>query len=141
MLFPITKEVEQHLIDYIHVYLRDKKKITYATRNIYLAAIFTFYAMNNSTLNKKKIYSYLGEQTRIHRDRPYATEEIRRLLHGIDLLLCSIVLLLSSWGCRRARSYNYYYRHQQTSTHLRIIMSQLYATCNDKGKRDGMSTE
>jgi hypothetical protein len=54
MLFPITKEVEQHLIDYIHVYLRDKKKITYATRNIYLAAIFTFYAMNNSTLNKRK---------------------------------------------------------------------------------------
>jgi len=96
--------------------------------------------MNNSTLNKKKIYSYLGEQTRIHRDRPYATEEIRRLLHGIDLLLRSIVLLLSSCGCRRARSYNYH-RHQQTSTHLRIIMSQLYATCNDKGKRDGMSTE
>ena len=88
-----------------------QRKNSIPTRNIYLAAVFTFYAMNNSTLNKKKIYRYLWEQTRIHRDRPYATEEIRRLLHGSDLLLRSIVLLLSSCRCRQARSYNDH-RHQ-----------------------------
>jgi hypothetical protein len=30
---------------------------------IYVAAVLTFYAMNNITLNKKKIYRYVGDHT------------------------------------------------------------------------------
>jgi hypothetical protein len=70
LLFPTTKEVEQHLVEYI-VYLRDEKKITYATRNLYVAAVFTFYAMNNITEQKEnlQICRAADTDTRIHRDR------------------------------------------------------------------------
>jgi integrase len=92
-----VKTIEQHLIEYM-VYL--KTRILYSTRMVYCSAVFTFYAMNDITLNKKKLYRYLGEQTRGHRDRAYTTEEISKLLDASDLRLRSIVLFLSSTGCR-----------------------------------------
>lgn len=45
------KVIESHLRDYM-VYLRNR--ISYATRMVYCSAVFTFYAMNDVTLNKKK---------------------------------------------------------------------------------------
>jgi hypothetical protein len=36
---------------------------------IYVAAVLTFYAMNNITLNKKKIYRYVGDHTDTSRPR------------------------------------------------------------------------
>jgi len=38
--------------------------------------------MNDITLNKK-IYKYLGEQTSVHRDRAYTTEEMLQELYQI----------------------------------------------------------
>lgn len=91
------KTIESHLIDYM-VYL--KSKVQYSTRNVNCSAIITFYAMNDIILNKKKLYRYLGEQTRAHRDRAYTTEEIHRLLEYADARLSAIVLLISSCGLR-----------------------------------------
>lgn len=51
-------------------------------------------------MNKKKILRYLGESTRAHKDRAYTTEEIAALLDCADLRLRSIILILSSCGCR-----------------------------------------
>ena len=36
--------------------------LRYATRSQYLAAIITFYDLNEVILNRKKIYRYLGEE-------------------------------------------------------------------------------
>lgn len=78
------------------VYL--KNNVAYSTRNVRCSAVFTFYLMNDVILNKKKLYRYLGEQARAHRDRAYIAEEIHKLLEGSDLRLNSIVLLLASSG-------------------------------------------
>jgi integrase len=91
------KTIEQHLIEYM-VYL--KPRIAYSTRMVYCSAVVTFYTMNDILVNKKKLYRYLGEQTRGHRDRAYTTEEIAKLVDGADLRMRSIVLFLSSTGCR-----------------------------------------
>jgi integrase len=54
--------------------------------------------MNDVTLNKKKLYRYLGEQTRAHKDRAYTAEEIAKILQSCDLRLKAIVLLMASSG-------------------------------------------
>jgi integrase len=94
-----SKQIEQALIRYA-VFLRDKLKVAYATRNLYLASPLSFYSLNDVTLNKKKIQRYLGETTRAHKDRAYTTEEIAAILGCADARLRSIVLLLGSCGCR-----------------------------------------
>jgi integrase len=56
--------------------------------------------MNDVLLNRKKIYKYLGEYEKVHRDRAYTTEEIAKLLHFCDQRLKAIVLFLASSGSR-----------------------------------------
>lgn len=91
------QQIQSHLTDYM-VYL--KNNVAYSTRIVRCSAVFTFYAMNDIILNKKKLYRYLGEEIRVHRDRAYATEEILRLLQHSELRLTAIVLFLSSTGVR-----------------------------------------
>jgi hypothetical protein len=57
--------------------------LRYATRSQYLAAILTFYDLNELMLNKKKIYRYLGEEERPI-ERGYTTEEIAKMLEVCD---------------------------------------------------------
>jgi integrase len=59
-----------------------------------------FYAMNDITLNRKKIGRYVPENIRKHTDRTYTREEITRLLEFCDLRDRSIVLLFASTGIR-----------------------------------------
>jgi integrase len=91
------KQIQSHLIDYM---VNLKNSVAYSTRNVRCSAVFTFYLMNDIILNKKRLYRYLGEPKKVHRDRAYTTEEIQRLLAGSDNRVCSIVLLLASSGCR-----------------------------------------
>ena len=56
--------------------------------------------MNDVLLNRKKIYKYLGEYEKVHRDRAYTTEEIAKLLQFCDQRLKAIVLFLVSSGSR-----------------------------------------
>ena len=91
------KAIESNLIRYM-VYL--KSKSAYSTRNVNCSAIITFYAMNDIILNKKKLYRYLGESTRAHKDRAYTTEEIHTLWESADLRLKAIILLFASSGLR-----------------------------------------
>jgi integrase len=58
--------------------------LRYATRSQYLAAILTFYDLNELVLNKKKIYRYLGEEERPIENRGYTTEEIAKMLEVCD---------------------------------------------------------
>ena len=53
------KFIESQLIDYIMSLRSDG--IAYSTIKYLLAPIFTFYQLNDVTLNKKKVFRYLGE--------------------------------------------------------------------------------
>ncbi|MGA7042449.1 MAG: hypothetical protein WBY71_02160, partial [Nitrososphaeraceae archaeon] len=49
--------------------------LIYQMLNMYLSSITTFSAMNDVSLNRKRITRYLGEPTVAHRDRAYATSK------------------------------------------------------------------
>ena len=53
--------------------------ISYSTIKYLLAPIFTFYQLNDVTLNKKKVFRYLGEYRRVVKDKAYTLEQIRQL--------------------------------------------------------------
>lgn len=63
-------------------------------------AIKHFYRMNDIDLRWFKISKYLGEETRVVKDRAYTTEEIRQILTKADERMRVVVLLLASTGMR-----------------------------------------
>ena len=78
-----------------------REKITYGTRRTYLAALTSFYEINDINIRKKRIAKFLGqESTRKHKDRAYTTEEIRKILDYADIRSKALVLLLASSGIR-----------------------------------------
>jgi len=77
-----------------------KASLRYATRSQYLAAIMTFYDLNEVILNKKKIYRYLGEEERPIENRGYTTEEIAKMLEVCDERVKALILFLASTGVR-----------------------------------------
>jgi integrase len=90
--------IESQLIDYIMSLRNDG--ISYSTIKYLLAPIFTFYQLNDITLNKKKVFRYLGEYKRVVKDKAYTTVQIQQALQNADQRMRMIVLLLSSTGCR-----------------------------------------
>lgn len=56
--------IQNQIIQYL-IYLKNPPlSLRYATRSQYVAAIMTFYDLNEVVLNKKRIYRYLGEEER-----------------------------------------------------------------------------
>ena len=67
----------------------------------YVAAISKFYTMNDiTTLNWKKIKSFMGEQEKVAEDRPYTHSEIQTLIAHTTPRNRAIILLMSSAGLR-----------------------------------------
>jgi integrase len=90
--------VEDQIITWL-VSLRES--VSYVTRCTYMAAILTFYEINDITLRRKRIARFLGQETtRRNKDRAYTTEEIRKMLEHADLRSKTLVLLLASSGMR-----------------------------------------
>jgi integrase len=74
------KFIQTQIIDYL-VFLKNPPiSLRYATRSQYLAAIMTYYDLNEVILNKKKIYRYLGEEEKPIENRGYTREEIAKML-------------------------------------------------------------
>jgi integrase len=94
------KIIQNQIIQYLIELKNPPHSLRYATRSQYLAAIITFYDLNEVPLNKKKIYRYLGEEERPIDNRGYSTEEISRMLEVSDERSKAIVLFLSSTGVR-----------------------------------------
>ena len=94
------KIVQDQIIEYLIQLKNPPHSLRYATRSQYLAAIMTFYDLNEVVLNKKKIYRYLGEEERPIENRGYTTEEISKMLEACDERARAIILLLSSTGVR-----------------------------------------
>jgi integrase len=80
--------------------LKKDKGLSAISINSYVAGIIHFYAMNDVTLNRKKIGRYIPESVRKHKDRAYTIQEISQLLEFCDLRSRAIVLLFASTGIR-----------------------------------------
>jgi integrase len=94
------KIIQNQIIDYLILLKNPPHSLRYATRSQYLAAIMTFYDLNEVVLNKKKIYRYLGEEERPIENRSYTTDEIRRMLEVSDERVRAILLFFVSTGVR-----------------------------------------
>jgi integrase len=92
-----TKIIETQLIDYIMSLRNDA--ISYSTIKYLLAPIFTFYQLNDVTLNKKKVFRYMGEYRRVVKDKAYTLEQIRQALQNADARMRMIILIFASTGC------------------------------------------
>jgi hypothetical protein len=74
--------------------------VAYATIQVLIAPVFTFYQLNDVILNRKKVHRYLGEYKRIVRDKAYSTQQIQQALQNADQRMRCIILLLASTACR-----------------------------------------
>ena len=90
--------IEDQIITWL-VSLRES--VSYVTRCTYMAAILTFYEINDITLRRKRIARFLGQETtRRNKDRAYTTEEIHKMLEHADIRSKTLILLLASSGMR-----------------------------------------
>lgn len=88
------KMLEAQLIEFI-VSMR-QNKLSYGIINTRLAAIKKFYVMNDIVMNWEKISQYLGESTRLRKDRAYTNQEISTMLLKADERMRVVILLLAS---------------------------------------------
>ena len=94
------KLIQNQIIEYMIQLKNPPDSLRYATRSQYLAAIMTFYDLNDVALGKKKIYRYLGEEERPIENRGYTTEEIAKMLEVCDERARAVILVLASTGMR-----------------------------------------
>jgi integrase len=92
------KIIESDIIAYL-VFMRSQKT-SWNHRSGQISAIKHFYRMNDIQLNWYKISKYLGEHTRVVKDRAYTTEEIQQILTKADERMRVVILLLASTGMR-----------------------------------------
>jgi integrase len=93
-----SRLIEQKIIEFI-MHLKQQGK-SYAAIRIYLAAVKSFYKINDIFLNDSKISKFLPEQKRVRKDRAYNHNEISKLLEIADERMRVIILLLASTGIR-----------------------------------------
>jgi integrase len=96
-----SRILQSNIIDWL-IHLKEEKGLSSASMTLYSAAIRHFYEMNDVLgLNWKKINSFIGEQVRTVKDRPYTREEIARMLdYANDKRLKIAILLMCTAGLR-----------------------------------------
>jgi integrase len=92
------KEIEDNIIEYI-IFLK-KKGMSYCGITNYIVPVKSFYAINDITLNVKKLAKFMPENRRMRSDRAYTHEEISKILEISDERMRVIILLLASTGIR-----------------------------------------
>jgi integrase len=90
------KVIEQQIIDYII----SLDGLARATKSLRLAAIVSFYSINDVILNRKRLSKFLGPKQKAIKDRPYTLDEISNMLTVSDEWMRVIVLVLASTGMR-----------------------------------------
>jgi integrase len=94
-----TKIIQADIIDWI-TYMKDIAGLSPASINLYTAAVNHFYAMNDVTLNTRRINAFKPEFRNVVEDQPYTREQIKQLLDKAEQRNRAIILLLSSSGMR-----------------------------------------
>lgn len=74
--------------------------MSYSTLSVHLAALYSYFAINDIPLNRKKLSKFVGEQENKYEYRSYTHDEISRLLSLCDERGKVMVLLLTSTGMR-----------------------------------------
>ena len=84
------------------IHLKEVQNLSSASISLYCTALRHFYDMNDITgLNWKKIGSFIGENIKTVKDRPYTREEISKLLDAAqDRRLKIAILLMCGSGLR-----------------------------------------
>lgn len=95
------KLIRSNIIDWL-IHLKEVQNLSYASISLYCTALHHFYDMNDITgLNWKKIGSFIGENVKTVKDRPYTREEIGKLLDAAqDKRLKIAILLMCGSGLR-----------------------------------------
>jgi integrase len=94
-----TKIIQADIIDWI-THMKDIAGLSPASINLYVAAVNHFYAMNDVTLNTRRINAFKPEFRNVVEDQPYTREQIKLLLDKAEQRNRAIILLLSSSGVR-----------------------------------------
>jgi integrase len=93
------KLIQMDICEYI-TYLRKRGRAS-ASVTTYVAALNRFFVINDvTTLNWKKIKSFMGEPEKVAEDRPYTHSEIQKLLDHSSVRNRAMILLMSSAGLR-----------------------------------------
>jgi integrase len=93
-----VKLIQMDICDFINYLKVDHSA---ASVSVYVSGINKFYTMNDvTTLNWKKINSFMGEHEKVAEDRPYTHSEIQTLIAHTTPRNRAIILLMSSAGLR-----------------------------------------
>jgi integrase len=76
------------------------KRMSFSTLSVHLAAMHSFFSINDISINIKKLSKFVGEQESKYEYRPYTHEEITKLLALCDERGKAIVMLLASTAMR-----------------------------------------
>ncbi len=74
--------------------------MSFSTLSVHLAAIHSFFSINDISINMKKLSKFIGEQESKYEYRSYTHEEIARLLSLCDERGKAVVMLLASTAVR-----------------------------------------
>ncbi len=74
--------------------------MSFSTLSVYLAAMHSFFSINDISINRKKLARFVGEQESKYEYRSYTHDEISRLLSLCDERGKAIVMLLATTGLR-----------------------------------------
>ena len=95
------KLIQSNIIEWL-IHVKEVQNLSSASVTLYCTALRHFYDMNDITgLNWKKISSFIGENIKTIKDRPYTREEISKLLDAAqDRRLKIAILLMCGSGLR-----------------------------------------
>jgi integrase len=101
LLKGVPKLIQSNIIEWL-IHLKEVQNLSYASISLYCTALHHFYDMNDiAGLNWRKIGSFIGENIKTVKDRPYTKEEISKLLDAAqDKRLKIAILLMCGSGLR-----------------------------------------
>ncbi|MGN6629237.1 MAG: hypothetical protein ACTHKJ_05090, partial [Candidatus Nitrosocosmicus sp.] len=89
------KTLEYEIISII-THMQNEQNLSYASINLFLAAIQHFFEINDIVLNKRKMNQFKGSNIAKYEYRSYTHEEIGKLLSICDERMKAVVLLMAS---------------------------------------------
>ena len=93
------KDLERSIISTI-VRMKEQENLSTASTSLLLASLTHFFSINDVSLNRKKIFKFVGERENKFEYRSYTHDEISRLLSILDERGKAAVLIMSSTGMR-----------------------------------------
>jgi integrase len=127
--------IETKIMSFLRALRDDPKynRVTFSTRQAYLYGILSFYKHNDIALRTERIASNLGGGLRrVHRDRGYTADEIRRMLEFTDVRTRALVLFLASTGCRIGAVPDLKLKHFKKINEYNLYQITVYENTNDQ---------